>query len=273
VRDLAGRRAIVMLGSGVSANSIGANNARPPTWADFLRSAIAKLTPKPKHIRHALASGDFLSACEWIKQRLDDDWDGFVKEKFLTPAYKSNSLHKHLFDLDCPIYLTPNFDKIFDTYVYDKTSGTTAIKVYTDNDVQNLVRNGHQVILKAHGTIDTPNAMIFGRGKYAEARVAHAQFYSLLDAILLTKTVLIVGAGIEDPDFQMTFENFSYRFPHAQPHYMTYPKGIHEDIEKMVRDTRKIKMLKYSPQNGHKELESSLEQLVQRVETERLRAE
>jgi len=177
IKDIARRRAIIMLGSGISKNSVGQHGAKPPTWREFLSAALAQVPqPRPRHIASALKYGDLLSACEWIKNRMDEAWNPFLTATFLTPAYKPNRFHELIFALDVAIYITPNFDKIFDNYVTDKTHGTTIIKTYYDEDVQQLIRSGARIILKVHGTIDAPDRMIFGSAKYADARVRYGGF-------------------------------------------------------------------------------------------------
>lgn len=269
VKDIARRRAIVMLGSGISKNSIGQNNLKPPTWGEFLDEAFEQVPPRSRHIVNALKGGDYLSACEWIKNRMQENWNPYLIAKFLAPAYQPNELHRLIFSLDTNIYVTPNFDKIFDNYVSERTDGTTIVKSYYDDDVQQLVRSGARIILKVHGTIDSPDRMIFGRGKYAETRIRHAAFYHLIDALLLTNTFLILGCGLSDPDFQLLFENFSYRFPNSPPHYMTFADAAHNEFEELVRNTRKIRFLRYSRAHDHQELEDSLKYLVERVDEER----
>jgi len=105
--------------------------------------------------------------------------------------------------------------------------------------------------------------------RYAEARVTHAAFYHLVDALLLTNTFLLLGCGLNDPDFRLLFENFSYRFPNAPPHYMTFADAAHSELEEPVRDTQKLKFLRYSRAHDHKELEESLATLVSEVDKER----
>lgn len=270
VKDIARRRAVILLGSGISKNSVGIDGIQPPTWREFLEQALDQIQSPPRHIKTAIVSGDYLSACEWIKSRLDDQWTPFLRSKFLTPAFRSNPVHELILSLDANIYITPNFDKIFDNFVTERTQGTTIVKSYYDPDAQQLVRNGHRLILKIHGTIDSPDRMIFGRAKYAEARVQHASFYELIDALLLTNTFLLFGCGLDDPDFQLMFENFCFRFPTANPHFMTIADRVNPDLESLTRETRKIKFLKYSKANNHQELEASVRELVRQVEAERI---
>jgi hypothetical protein len=67
IRDIARRRAIIMIGSGISKNSIGNDGLKPPTWREFLEEARDQVPPpRPRHIASAIRNGDFLSACEWL---------------------------------------------------------------------------------------------------------------------------------------------------------------------------------------------------------------
>jgi hypothetical protein len=80
-----------------------------------------------------------------------------------------------------------------------------------------------------------------------------------------TNTVLIVGAGIDDPDFQMLFEDSAARFSSGLPHYMMSGDNFHDDMIGTIRRTRNIETLKYSPKANHIELVESLIELVRLV--------
>lgn len=201
VSDLARRRAVVMIGSGVSRHSKGEGGLVPPTWGGFLSSALQLCNPKPKHIRRALERGHYLDACEWLKKALDERWTPLMMKSFLEPRFKPAEIHKHIYDLDCRIVLTPNFDKIYDNYASTMSEGTTLIKTHVDIDVVEYIRRGDRIVVKAHGSIDDQSNLIFTRTEYAKARTKYASFYRMFDAILMTNTVLMIGVGLDDPDF------------------------------------------------------------------------
>jgi hypothetical protein len=69
-----------------------------------------------------------------------------------------------------------------------------------------------------------------------------ASFYKLLDALVMTSTILMVGVGLDDPDFQLLFEDNRARFEHALPHYMTYGGDPNADLALTVRETLGIKL-------------------------------
>jgi hypothetical protein len=111
--------------------------------------------------------------------------------------------------------------------------------------------------------------MIFTRNQYATARTEHASFYRLLDALIMTSTVLMVGVGLGDPDFQLLFEDNRARFENALPHYMTYGGNPHDDLTQTARDTLGIKLLPYSTRKNHAALVASLNALVIKVSDRR----
>ena len=51
---------------------LGEGGETPLTWRQFLDKALEKAPPKSRHIVKAIKSGDYLSACEWIKNRMDE---------------------------------------------------------------------------------------------------------------------------------------------------------------------------------------------------------
>jgi hypothetical protein len=233
LRDaLARRKAVLVIGSGISRNSVGIAGKQPPTWREFLERAFLELPARgASHIKRAIKSGDLLTACEWLKSRLGANWNDLLREEFLTPAYTPNDFHRALYKLDIRTVLTPNFDRIYDSYAGVESHNTVIVKTYLERDVSECLRANMPVILKYHGTIDSPNNMIFTRGEYARARVQHASFYRLLDALILTNTFLFVGCGTSDPDLQLLLEQ--YKFEQHQPpsHYIVLPGPVTKDLQ------------------------------------------
>ncbi|QWG17909.1 SIR2 family protein [Bradyrhizobium sediminis] len=270
VTDIARRRAVLMIGSGISRHSVGQNGSRPPTWHGFLEAALDQCEPKPPHIKKAIQRGQYLDACEWLKKHIDDGWVPFLRQSFVEPKFQTAEIHKLLYQLDCRIVLTPNFDLIYDGYAVSESQQTILVKNYDDADIIDGIRRNDRLVLKAHGSIHEPAKMIFTRSDYALARTKYAGFYSLLDALVNTNTVLIVGAGLDDPDFQLLFEDSAAEFSSGLPHYMTSGDNFHADMIATIRQTRNIKTLAYSPKKNHAELVASLTELVKLVGDKRV---
>ncbi|MBB6096187.1 hypothetical protein HNQ60_005109 [Povalibacter uvarum] len=272
IEDIARRRAILFLGSGVSKNSVSEldNNVRPPTWEEFLRAAVARCGNPKRHIEALLSRHDYLTACEIIKYRLADEWNALIHDLFVAPKFRAADIHRDIFQLDSRIVLTQNVDRIYDSFAANESSGTVYVKEYSNADVGLVVRGDRRCVLKAHGSVDTPARMIFTREDYIRARVEHSPFYGVLDALSVTHTLLFVGCGLSDPDVQLMLEKYAYVFPGSRPHYMVAPRAsLHVDIEQSHKRNMNLKFLFYRAQDGHAELRESLHDLVGLVETQR----
>uniref|UniRef100_UPI003BABA31A SIR2 family protein n=1 Tax=Stappia sp. TaxID=1870903 RepID=UPI003BABA31A len=264
LKDLKDRRVVVFLGSGVSRNSIGRDGVkRPPLWKDFLEIGLNRIGKNgTAHIKKAIRDCDYLHACEWIKNKLDEDWIPLLRQEFYDPAYNPSEMHDAIFRLDQRIYLTPNFDNIFDNFVSHETGGLVSVKEYCSDDVHSFLRDDRLYIIKIHGSIDSPNDVIFTYKDYASARVKHAAFYDVLDACLLSHTFLIIGCGISDPDLALLLENQKFNFPSSRPHYLVTSSKMSNDLKTSLRGNRNLKCITYDPANSHEELLASLKELV-----------
>jgi len=258
-----------MVGSGVSRHSSGQNNQTPPTWRGFLEHSLQFCQSETKHIRQAIKRGQYLDGCEWIKRNLGDSWPRYLRESFVQPKFRPAEIHQLIYQLDCRIVLTPNFDRIYDNYALQESEGTIVVKKYSDDDIVEYIRRADRLILKAHGSIDEVGKMIFTRNQYAAARSKHSSFYRLLDSLIITNTVLMIGVGLDDPDFQLLFEDHQARFENALPHYMTFGGSPHRDLVQTMRETTGISLLPYSSARNHKALVSSLKSLIDRVSARR----
>lgn len=272
IEDIARRRCVIFLGAGISAGCKNDAGRQPRTWKDFLTHIADNEVGAPnRHIKTLINKHDYLTACEVVKKSVGQDrFNSLVTEEFLTPRYKCSETHEAIFKLDSRIVATPNFDKIYETYANAQANSSIRIIHHYDEEVAEAVRRDHRLILKVHGTIDTPQKMIFTRKEYAKARQAYRSFYSVLEALALTHTFFFLGCGVSDPDIRLLLEDNYFRHPAGRPHIMLMPRGeIHADILKIIEETMNVSVLLYSKVNDHIELLNSLKQLTDLVEEKR----
>ncbi|VAF85051.1 SIR2 family protein [Enterobacter hormaechei] len=272
VDDLARRRCILFLGAGVSMNSVGNDGKIPPSWKEFLTHCLDSID-KPQQIRKLINNEDFLTACEIIRSKLQrGQFDSLLKEEFLAPKYIKAEIHEPLFKLDCRIVVTPNFDKIYETYVSKATEGTAIVKTYYDDDIASVIRENGRVILKIHGTIDNTKNLIFSRKDYAKARSSHRDFYEILNALSLTHTFLFIGCGINDPDIRLLLEDSFFKHNSTKPHYLvSSDKSINSELVPIIEETLNVNILTYKEiRKSHGELIKSINELLKLVEQKRL---
>lgn len=273
VSDIARRTCVLYIGAGVSANSSSAKGISPPTWEVFLRSCLTKINKADcAYIEQLLSQKDLLSACEVIIDKVGTaEFNNVAQDAFRRPGFKPASIHETIYNLDARLVITPNVDKIYEQYAQATSCGTIVVKKQTEHDISNFIRSTDRVILKAHGSIDAPNEMIFSKYQYNEARYKYSGFYKLLDSLALTHTYVFIGCGLNDPDIRLTLENYNFGFPGCKPHYfVAADTAMNPDLEQSLLKNCNLKVIKYDNSDGkHEKLLPALNDLVALVEDER----
>lgn len=273
--DLARRRAVLVLGAGISMNSASAGGRRPKGWADFLTHAVARMncaTALRVATNRLIRDGDYLTACDIVRDSLGKNaFCDLVREEFLDPQYQPAAIHRHVEQIDARVVLTPNFDKIYDSYVAAQQNNSVVIKTYRDADLSEVARLSQRSIIKLHGTVDAPQDMIFTREDYAKARTRYRESYQVMSALILTHTFVFLGCGLADPDAALLLEDYAFGHQQGRHHYLVTGKGAfsRKEIRSVFERTRNIRFLEYDAKDYHKELTESLEDLAKQVAAER----
>lgn len=269
VKAIALRDSVLFLGAGVSMNSSNAAGNHPKSWEGFLRTGLEKITDASKKdkINQEIDKGDYLLACELLKMELGKDFVNLLKDEFVNPHFKVADIHKDIFKLDSRFVITPNFDKIYDSYAVSESYGSVVIKKHTEKDIVDSIRRRERIIIKMHGTIDTPNELIFSLRDYAIARTEHSLFYRVLESLLMTKTFIFIGAGINDPDVKLLLENNASMFQTAPQHYFILPQdSLSKESLQVYSSIYNLKFLLFDKTGNYKELLESIHELVGLVE-------
>lgn len=270
VSDIARRKCVLVIGSGVSKNSTNNQGLRPKDWKEFLLAASENIDGRTE-IRRQIRSGDYLTACELIKKVLGrDDYNSLVRREFLVPAYHPAKIHEYIFNLDSRIVISPNFDRIYDTYASTASHGTVIVKKFNDNDIADCIRRPEPLIIKIHGSVESPDNLIFTRKDYSEARTKYQDFYHLIDALSITHTFAFIGCGTNDPDIRLILEDYSFRFANNKKHYIVMSRdAVHFRVRDIISETMSLMPLLYDARNNHVVLTESLGELVKLVEIKR----
>lgn len=274
ISDLLSQRAVLFIGSGVSRNSVGEDGVtRPKCWADFLVHAANSIGILGQ-IQPYLDRNDYLTALDFIRNKMSrDQYSQLVTAEYMTPKYCEADIHHHIYRIGSNIVLSPNFDKIYDIYSAHKSRGTVITKQYYDEGLARYIRGDQRVVIKIHGSVDSPQNMIFGRKDYAESRVKHSWFYDILRSLIITHTFVFIGCGTEDPDIRLLLEDINFSAGQAREHYfVSADSSIDAGLEAILLSTMNLRVLRYSidPLSGsHQDLTDSLEALAVLVEASR----
>jgi hypothetical protein len=274
VQDLARRRCVLFLGSGISRQAQNAAGQRPKMWQGFLEAAVSQV-PGSKalksRIRTLLRERDYLTACEVIKREMGNHaFNAFVRSEFLEPQFVPAPIHDSIISLDARITATPNFDKLYESRINHVQNASVATKLYYEEDIADILRTSGRVIIKIHGTIDKPSDMIFSRIDYSRARSRFHSFYAILEALAITHTFLFLGCGLDDPDIRLVLEDYAFQHSFGHPHYFVLPKRKGDVmIQETIEDGLNVRILRYDPQGDHRLLKDAIDELVVQVTAER----
>lgn len=276
VSDIAKRRCVLFLGSGVSANCVNDAGERPKTWTAVLNEGLSRLgadiSKKQKEsIKKAIRRNDLLMACELIRTHLgQDEYKDFIKSEFYDKHFHHAEIHAEIEQLDSRFVVTPNFDNIYEQYVHTIPNNDVVVAKYCDDNIADLLRTARRLIIKSHGDITHGDKIIFTKSDYANARSTYSQFYAILDALLLTHTFIFIGAGFSDPDIQLLLEDYTYRNKFKRNHFfITTKDSMSKEEFDIVSKTMSLKFITYDKKENHKELTDSIKELHRLVEMKR----
>ncbi|WP_053955419.1 SIR2 family protein [Inediibacterium massiliense] len=238
LEEIAAQRCILFIGSGLTSTCVDEGGRRPPGWEQFIRNFLDEI--KKGHtveenisfIENMLKQKNYLMALQGIYNNIDPGmYSRFLKRQFMLNGYTESSAYKDIIKLNCKITVTTNFDKMLDKH-YHNDNFVVADYHDTSRIISNI-KAPQNILIKAHGTIDNTNKMIFTNQQYFKARTENPQFYKILEALFLTNTVLFIGYSMNDPDIHLILEALSHVSADSSPHYIlteqnSYPSQITE---------------------------------------------
>lgn len=271
IDSIARRRAVLLVGSGVSRNSSNDKGESPLSWDEFLRQCASE-HGNPAHLLEVISRRDYLLGCQLLKTIMGrDKFIERVQAEFQLKRFKPAEIHKYLYELDASITISPNFDNIYDDFCRHESAGSYVIKTHASTDtISYLNKCDVRLLIKSHGSANDPEDLIFTSEDYSRARTKYSLFYDIVRSLALTHTFIFVGCGVDDPDLRMLFEDIKFTYGRTPQHFMTIPAGeVAPEVLRELGAVMQVRHLTYSPANGHRELTESLALLVQLVEERR----
>ncbi len=251
IEEIAYRRCVLFLGAGISATAKNANSQSPVTWEEFLKGAISLINHAPEetrvYVNELISHGNYLMALQVIYNNSDPGhYASYLRQTFNTPNFKASKTHELIKAIDSKIVVTTNFDKIYEN-LCNEHGYTTATYRETEKILTNL-KSTENLIIKAHGTIDNVNQIIFTQKQYNEARKQIPDFYEVLKALFLTQTVLFLGYSLNDPDINLLMETVGNISPSSNPHYIVVKEGINDELKRYWQECYNVFPLEYGPE-------------------------
>ncbi|MBJ7570386.1 SIR2 family protein [Bacillus halotolerans] len=269
VTELAHKRCVIFLGAGISATAKNKDGNSPLTWGRFI-SEIKSISRgnSLKYIDEMIAQQNYLPALQAIYDDTDPGrYSSFLKDKFQRPGFLPSPVHEAIKELNSKIVVTTNFDKIYDGLCSEHGY---IIANYNDpiGKMVSTIKSPENLVIKAHGTIDDIDNLVFTEKQYYDAKARYPEFYQILNALFLTHTVVFLGYSLNDPDINLLLETASNSISKSSPHYVVIEEGAQTEKLKYWQDCYNIYALEYGPDYTH--LPAKIEELKNLVATERI---
>ncbi|PKB73278.1 MAG: hypothetical protein BZY75_02690 [SAR202 cluster bacterium Io17-Chloro-G7] len=271
--DAVGRGNLVpLVGSGISRQA----SSCYPTWDELLRdmanNAVLQgwmLKKEAGHISTLVKKHQHLMAAEAIRAKYPSDaYYGFLKDKFQTPDSGPARIQEATFSLKPPIILTTNYDTLLeDAYASKFGRHAPAWTPINSPDVANYLHTARasvaSPIFKLHGTIANPPSIILTEGDYRGLIYRQPGYCMVVESVLITKVVLMLGFSGNDPELRLFLEGMREALQHrGDPDYIFLPKNTLNSTEKTRwREDFGVEAIEYEPTTGHPEVLELIEHL------------
>lgn len=278
VNELSGRRVIPFLGAG--ATMACARQRSPslvdstPSWPRLLQllaEAANCSGDDQKYVDELTKKERFLDAAEVIRANLrNQEYGRVLADEFRN--LETGALHDAVLRLDQRVVMTTNYDSAYEDLCMQGTArdGYASLNYY-DPGLVNRLRSPTRLILKLHGSAKHPERTVLTRSEYFKARAQNPRFFSVVQSLFATNTLLFIGYSLSDPDIQLLLENTNADSDESYRHYAVVPAGTHEAVGRAMSEAYGINLIEYDSSSGHQIVADSLTELADLVEAERAR--
>ena len=263
IEELAYRRCIIFIGSGVSATAKNAEEKSPNTWPEFLKN-IKGLMKRPSSqevdfVDRMLAEKNYLLALQTIFDLCDTgEYSNYLKEMYLRKGYEPSRVHGLIKDIDSKIVITTNFDKLYER-ACSGLQGCMTFDYTQTKSIIGCIKSPENIIIKAHGSIDDTEKIVFTAQQYYNAQEKYPEFYRLLSALFLTHTIVFLGYSLQDPDINLLLQFLHDTANTSCPHYLVCVAGNDPQLIKHWKVTYNVSLIEYG--ESYNDFEGKIEEL------------
>lgn len=243
------RRLVVVTGSGVSVGLNLANSdlAQLPTWHSVLTQLYSRfayrLAPVAREVELLLnaqprGSDYLIEAATLIRETVGvSDYRDAIVDLTAAPVDARSPLHDLIEDLEPLGIITFNYDLGHENAYRARRPERHRMHraIYSDERKLRAVLTDDfqsRFLLKAHGCISRPKTIVLDRASYREVMARQPGYRAFAHHVLARFSALIVGFGLNDPDFEDLLQSFEANFGGGVgEHVYIWKRGQREDEE------------------------------------------
>lgn len=200
--DLVTGRWLPVIGAGMSLNATVPSGAKMPLWAEMGEKLTDELGDFSSN---SILDGISAYEHEFGRARLIER----LSEILLIRDAQPGNAHKEFCTLPFDIVCTTNFD-----FLLERQYDLTPRYVYPVVDEDQLSVNGGSagtLLLKLHGDLRHPGRLIVTEADYDGFLSNYPLLATYLSNQLITKTAVLIGYSLDDPDFRQIWHIVSER--------------------------------------------------------------
>jgi len=182
-----------------------------------------------------------------------------------------SELHKAILSLKQRIIITTNFDKYLETSMASMPDTEIHPTVISElePDLFRLFRDDRSYIIKLHGTVASPDKLIFAKSDYHDKAYGSWVYREFLDVMLLTHTVVFIGFSMDDPAVALLVEMYANKYKKCRPHYIFVGGEVVDRMKDISKRLRKLFIIDYDEKENHAELLTMIQNLVTKTDERR----
>lgn len=234
--DLVNGRWLPVVGAGMSMNAILSPTSKMPMWGDLGRLLAEELSEySPSGALDAISAYEH----EFGRARLIERLAELLHQKDAQPG----RAHREFCSLSFDIVCTTNFDFLLERQ-YDQIP--KSIHPVVDEEQLSInLGNAGTLLLKLHGDLRHPKRLVVTETDYDGFLSNYPLLATYLANQLITKTAVLIGYSLDDPDFRQIWHVVSSRL--GKSRRMAYAVVVNAHPSEIARfERRGVKVVNLS---------------------------
>jgi len=182
-----------------------------PSWATLIDEMIAEVRPslgtdaEADEFQDYVASAPPPAIAQLVRDRLGPFEFHRLLKRLLRRTVALAPIHHALRRLPVNIVMTTNFDKLLEK-TYRTPAGDDPVVVVSSPQLAMIDASNTPIVIKMHGDIDDPDSIVLTSDDYRGFFDRHRALRAFLTHHFNFRTVLFVGFGLRDPNFELIFD-------------------------------------------------------------------
>lgn len=257
------KECILFVGSGISVWS------GLPTWERLLKQMVKFLSDRglqaveKSEINQILFRGDLLTAASLCSSLMrKGNFRDFINEVFIKPNPKPHEIHRIIVDLGPDSFITTNYDRLIDDAYQTVHGGLVLFPANNDQPIEQarIVEHGaSRFIFTPHGRAEKCDTIVLTREDYRGLKYNSKATIQTLQHLLISRPVVYLGFGLQDPDFLMIKDEISTTYQGGERDHFAIMPDVSDLQKSFWKEQYRINIFSYETKesavmssDGHK---------------------